>query len=218
MHLIIGLGNPGAEYENTRHNAGFRVIDALAEDMRANYWKSECDALVARTKMSGCVGALGVPSGGAKGNVGAGGGKGGKASGVSAEEIEIILAKPQTFMNLSGVAVRALCKKYKVTPDHLIVVHDELDIPPATTRVKFGGGHAGHNGLKSIIEKLGTRDWYRVRAGVGRPPGRMDVARFVLSTPKGEDAENFEHSIALATEATAYLLQNGLVATQQKYN
>ncbi len=231
MYLIVGLGNPGTEYETSRHNAGFRVIDVLAGDLRANYWKSECESLVARVKMSGCLETLGIAGGTSKKT----GARKSKESGVASaavsaavsaasrtahtvDDCEIILAKPQTFMNLSGVAVRALCKKYKVDPSHLIVVHDELDIPPATIRVKFGGGHAGHNGLRSIIEKMGTRDWYRVRTGVGRPPGRMDVANFVLASPKGKDEEDFDQSIYKASESVKFLLQNGLEATQQKYN
>lgn len=132
--------------------------------------------------------------------------------------IDVVLAKPQSFMNTSGGPVKQLMNAYKVDADHLVVIHDELDIDPGTVRVKFGGGHAGHNGLRSICDKTLTRDWFRVRIGIGRPPGRMDVADYVLSLPKKEAAEAFEHAVAVGAEATLYLIQNGLEKTQQRYN
>ena len=133
-------------------------------------------------------------------------------------DVDVVLAKPQSYMNTSGGPVKQLCNAYNVSPDHLIVIHDELDIPPATVRVKLGGGHAGHNGLRSICDKLQTRDWYRVRCGIGRPPGRMNVADFVLSTPKKEAADDFEEAIGLAARATLSLIDNGLEKTQQEFN
>ncbi|MBR3690797.1 MAG: aminoacyl-tRNA hydrolase [Eggerthellaceae bacterium] len=131
---------------------------------------------------------------------------------------ELVLAKPQSFMNTSGGPVKQLMTAYKVPADRLIVIHDELDIEPGTVRVKFGGGHAGHNGLRSICDKTLTRDWFRVRIGIGRPPGRMDVADYVLSLPKKEDAEAFEHAVVRGAEAALCLVQNGLEKTQQEYN
>ena len=131
---------------------------------------------------------------------------------------ELVLAKPQSYMNTSGGPVKSLMSTYKVAPDHLIVLHDELDIDPGTIRCKFGGGHAGHNGLRSICDKLGTRDWFRVRCGIGRPPGRMPVADYVLSLPKKEQAEDFAQATDLAAEATLFLVENGLEKTQQKFN
>lgn len=131
---------------------------------------------------------------------------------------ELILAKPQSYMNTSGGPVKSLMATYKVQPDHLIVIHDELDIDPGTIRCKFGGGHAGHNGLRSICDKLGTRDWFRVRCGIGRPPGRMPVADYVLSLPRKEQAEDFAQATGLAAEATLFLVENGLEKTQQKFN
>lgn len=133
-------------------------------------------------------------------------------------DIDVLLAKPQSYMNTSGGPVKQLCNAYGVDPDHLVVIHDELDIDPGTIRVKFGGGHAGHNGLRSICDKLGTRDWFRVRCGIGRPPGRMNVADYVLSLPKKEAAEDFEHACDLASQATLYLIEHGLEKTQQKFN
>ena len=183
--LIVGLGNPGAEYEHTRHNAGFDAVDVLAEEMGCRYWKTEGGALTAKGKWHG---------------------------------EEVVLAKPQSYMNTSGGPVKTLMKTYGVTPDHLIVIHDELDIDPGTIRVKFGGGHAGHNGLRSIGDKLGTRDWYRVRIGIGRPPGRKPVVDWVLSRPRKDDAEAFQHAVALGAEAVLFLMGNGLEKTQQKYN
>lgn len=131
---------------------------------------------------------------------------------------ELVLAKPQSYMNTSGGPVKSLMSTYKVAPDHLIVIHDELDIDPGTIRCKFGGGHAGHNGLRSVCDKLGTRDWFRVRCGIGRPPGRMPVADYVLSLPKKEQAEDFAQATDLAAEATLFLVENGLEKTQQKFN
>ena len=142
MFLIVGLGNPGEEYEHTRHNAGFDAVDLIAEEVGARYWKTECGALTTK--------------------------------GVYRDH-DLVLAKPQSYMNTSGGPVKQLMNAYGVDAEHLIVVHDELDIDPGTVRVKFGGGHAGHNGLRSICDKLGTRDWHRVRVGIGRPPGRMPV-------------------------------------------
>ena len=183
--LVVGLGNPGDEYASTRHNAGFRAVDILADECGARYWKNECGALTAKAAYRDC---------------------------------DLVLAKPQSFMNVSGGPVKKLCDAYGIDGEHLIVVHDELDIDPGTVRVKFGGGHAGHNGLRSICDKLGTRDWFRVRCGIGRPPGRMPVSDFVLSVPRREAAEDFDYAIDRASQATLSLLVNGLEKTQQNFN
>ncbi len=185
MVLIVGLGNPGKEYEGTRHNAGFSVIDELGERARVTYWKLRGGALVGEGKLGGN---------------------------------DVVLAKPQSFMNLSGGPVKALLAHYGATPDDLIVVHDEMDIEPGTVRVKMGGGHAGHNGLRSIIDKLGTRDWKRVRVGVGHPPGRMDAATYVLNVPRGDDAEEFAAATERAAEAVEFLLDHGVEKAQQEFN
>ena len=132
---------------------------------------------------------------------------------------ELLLVKPQSFMNTSGGPVSKLMRAYGVAPDHLIVVHDELDIEPGTIRVKFGGGHAGHNGLRSICDKLGTRDWFRVRIGIGRPPGRKPVVDWVLSRPRSkDDTEAFDHAVSEGADAVLCLIDNGLEKTQQKFN
>ena len=185
MFLIVGLGNPGEEYEHTRHNAGFDTVDKIAAEIGVRYWKSECGALT---------------------------GKG------AYHDIDVVLAKPQSYMNTSGGPVKQLMNAYGVLPDHLVVIHDELDIDPGTIRVKFGGGHAGHNGLRSICDKLGTRDWFRVRCGIGRPPGRMPVADYVLSLPKKDAADDFAQATDLGCEAALFLIEHGLEKTQQKFN
>lgn len=131
---------------------------------------------------------------------------------------EVLFALPQSFMNTSGGPVSKLCRAYGIDPDKLIVVHDELDIAPGTIRVKFGGGHAGHNGLRSICDKLGAREWYRVRIGIGRPPGRMDVADYVLKRPRAEDADLFKEAIGNGVEAVPYLIEHGLERTQARFN
>ena len=185
MFLIAGLGNPGEEYEHTRHNAGFDTVDKIASEIGVRYWKNECGALT---------------------------GKG------AYHDIDVVLAKPQSYMNTSGGPVKQLMNAYGVSPDHLVVIHDELDIDPGTIRVKFGGGHAGHNGLRSICDKLGTRDWFRVRCGIGRPPGRMPVADYVLSLPRKDAADDFAQATDLGCEAALFLIEHGLEKTQQKFN
>lgn len=185
MFLIVGLGNPGEEYEHTRHNAGFDTVDKIASEIGVRYWKNECGALT---------------------------GKG------AYHDIDVVLAKPQSYMNTSGGPVKQLMNAYGVSPDRLVVIHDELDIDPGTIRVKFGGGHAGHNGLRSICDKLGTRDWFRVRCGIGRSPGRMPVADYVLSLPKKDAADDFAQATDLGCEAALFLIEHGLEKTQQKFN
>ena len=190
MYLIVGLGNPGEEYEHSRHNAGFEVVERLAEEANVRYWKTTCGSLVGQGKVS------------------LGGG----------DVADVVLAKPQSFMNLSGGPVTKLLKEFNVSPDELIVVHDELDIPAGSVRVKRGGGHAGHNGLRSIIDKTGTRDFLRVRIGVGRPPGRMPVADFVLQVPRKDAMDEFMGACDHGVDAAKSLMAVGLEKTQQAFN
>lgn len=190
MQVIVGLGNPGEDYAHTRHNAGFEVIDLLAQRWGVSYWKNACGALVGEAKVR-------LKSG---------------------EVQKVVLAKPQSFMNLSGGPVSHLCRDYEERPEELIVIHDELDISPATVRVKKGGGHAGHNGLRSIIDKLGTRDFLRVRVGIGRPPGKMSVVDFVLQAPRKEAKDDFDESCYKAADAVESLLNDGLERTQNTFN
>ncbi len=183
--VIAGLGNPGEEYARTRHNAGFNVVDELAQEAGSPFWKNECGALTTRVRLAG---------------------------------EDVLLVKPQSFMNTSGGPLSKLLKHYGVGPEQLIVIHDELDISPGTIRVKRGGGHAGHNGLKSIEEKLGTRDWLRIRIGIGRPPGRMPTADYVLKRPRGEEEDLFAEAVHLGAEAAPFLMEEGLTATQNRFN
>ena len=169
-HLVVGLGNPGSEYEYTRHNAGFLTIDLLGDDLRATYWKDQGGAKVAVVRFG---------------------------------DAELALAKPQTFMNVSGGSVKKLVERYEVSIEQLIIVHDDLDVPAGAVRVKRGGGHAGHNGLRSLHDRLGSDEYLRVRIGVGRPPGRMDAADFVLQPLKGDALEELEAAIPTAAQASA---------------
>lgn len=165
--MVVGLGNPGDEYADTRHNAGFMVVDLLARRWGAGYWKQEAGALTTPCTVEGH---------------------------------EVLLAKPQSYMNTSGGPVSKLAREHRVQPEGILVVHDMLDIPAGTVKYKAGGGLDGHNGLRSIADKLKTRDFKRVEVGIGRPPGRMDPADFVLRTLKGRFLEEFELTVADAAD------------------
>jgi PTH1 family peptidyl-tRNA hydrolase len=177
IRIVVGLGNPGAEYERTRHNAGFATVDALAERHGARYWKSECGCMVATVKIGGR---------------------------------EVILAKPQDFMNTSGGPLSKLARAHKVSPAEILVVHDEVDLPQGRIQVKWGGGLNAHNGLRSIADKLGTRDFSRVRCGIGRPPGKMSVADYALRKLKGNFAEEFLVMAQEAADAVEKCLAEGV--------
>jgi PTH1 family peptidyl-tRNA hydrolase len=183
--MIVGLGNPGPEYERTRHNAGFLTIDLIAENLRASYWKDQCGAKVAVVRFAGD---------------------------------DLVLAKPQTFMNVSGGSVKKLVEEYAVASTEMIVVHDDIDLVAGAVRVKRDGGHGGHNGLRSLHEKLGSDAYLRVRVGVGRPPGRMDAADWVLQQLRGEALEDFEASVTTAAQATITLLEDGIDVAMREYN
>ena len=182
MKVIVGLGNPGPEYESTRHNSGFAALAALAPELGSTYWKDECGAKVSHCKE------------------------------------EVLLVKPQSFMNLSGGPVKNVLEKYKCSISDLIVIHDDMDLPSGSIRVKKGGGSAGHNGLKSLFEKLGTQDFVRVRIGIDKPSHNGPYIDYVLGEPKGKAKEELEAGCALAAEATLYLLEHSLEETQQKFN
>lgn len=192
IRMVAGLGNPGEEYAATRHNAGFRAIDELARQAGVSYWKNQLGAEVAVIKVND-------PDE-----------EGGKR--------EVVLAKPQSFMNTSGGPLSKLCATYKVHPEEVLVIHDELDIPEGDVRVKVGGGHAGHNGLRSIIDKLGSRDFSRIRVGIGNPPGRMPVADFVLKQFRPKELEGFDETCARAADAAALALVRGVVFARDHVN
>lgn len=192
IRMVAGLGNPGDEYENTRHNAGFKSIDVLAAQAGVTYWKNQLGALVATIQVHD-------PEA-----------EGGRR--------EVVLVKPQSFMNTSGGPISKLCAQYKIHAEELLVIHDELDIPEGDVRVKVGGGHAGHNGLRSIIDKMGSRDFSRIRVGIGNPPGRMAVADFVLKQFRPKELEDFENTCARAADAAGLALTQGVVYARDHVN
>ena len=183
IRIICGLGNPGADYALTRHNAGFATVDALAERLGVRYWKSEAGCDVASVRIR-----------------------------TGAETREVLLAKPQSYMNTSGGPLSKLARAHRVSPAEILVVHDEVDLPEGTIRVKFGGGLNAHNGLRSIADKLGTRDFGRVRCGIGRPPGKMSVADYALRQLKGNFAEEFLVMAQEAADIVERCLQDGVAA------
>ncbi len=192
IRMVAGLGNPGEEYAETRHNAGFKAIDELARQAGVSYWKNQAGAEVAIIQVNDAE---------------ADGGK-----------REVVLVKPQSYMNTSGGPISKLCAQYKVCAEELLVIHDELDIPAGDVRVKVGGGHAGHNGLRSIIDKMGSRDFSRIRVGIGNPPGRMAVADFVLKQLRAREAEEFNDTTFRAAEAAATALTRGVVFARDHVN
>ena len=186
--LVVGLGNPGPRYAGTRHNIGYLVDDELASRMGAGF----------RRHKSGRADVV-------EGRFTIGGPK-------------VVLVRPHTYMNESGGPVSALAKFYKVNADHVIAVHDELDIAFGTLRIKLGGGDNGHNGLRSMRASLGTGDFYRVRAGIGRPPGRQDPADYVLSNYSSAQRKELPLQIGDAADAVESLITLGLAETQQRFN
>lgn len=168
VQLIVGLGNPGAEYEQTRHNAGFWFVDVLARAAGCALRKeARFHADVARCTLHGR---------------------------------DCRLQKPTTFMNRSGQAVGALAKFLQIPPDEILVVHDELDLPPGTARLKRGGGHGGHNGLRDLIAHLGTQEFLRLRLGIGHPGDRGEVVDYVLHRPSREDYDLIDAAMQRALE------------------
>jgi peptidyl-tRNA hydrolase, PTH1 family len=189
--LVVGLGNPGPAFASQRHNVGYRVADELARRMGVRFSaKRGMRAEVAE-------GRLGLP-----GDDGS----------------RLVLAKSRTYMNETGAAVSRLLSYYKLQPAQMIVVHDELDIDPGQLRVKLGGGDNGHNGLRSIRQSLGTGEFFRVRIGVGRPPGRQDPADFLLSNFPASAREEVEVEISRAADAIESLVLVGLDRTQSNFN
>ena len=174
IKLFVGLGNPGTEYEATRHNAGFWWVDALARELKLN--------LVADRSYHGLV---------ARGNV---------------NGQTVWLLEPQTYMNLSGKSVAALARFFKIAPQDILVVHDELDVPPGQAKLKFGGGHGGHNGLRDIHAQLGTGDYWRLRLGIGHPGDKNEVADWVLRKPAPDEREAREACVARTLKAAPDLL------------
>ncbi|WP_280421553.1 aminoacyl-tRNA hydrolase [Nocardia carnea] len=182
--LVVGLGNPGPEYERTRHNVGFLVADSLAERVGGRFTvhkKSGTDLLQARL-----------------------------------DGRQVLIAKPRSYMNLSGRPVSALARFFSVPPTEVIVVHDELDLPFGAVRLKRGGGEGGHNGLRSVSAALTTKDYLRTRIGIGRPPGRQDPADFVLKPFAAAERKELPVVVEQAADAVELLLRVGLEAAQNQ--
>jgi len=191
--LVVGLGNPGPKYAGNRHNVGQMVLDLLAERTGARFSRhARAQAVVAETR-------LGVLPGGRPGP-------------------RVVLAKPTTYMNTSGGPVAGLAKYYGVDPAQVVVVHDEVDIPFDTIKLKSGGGEGGHNGLRDISKALGTKDYVRVRVGVGRPPGRMDTADHVLKDFSATERKDLPILVDDAADAVEMVLVDGLLAAQGKFH
>jgi PTH1 family peptidyl-tRNA hydrolase len=183
--LVVGLGNPGREYRDTRHNIGFMVIDQLCKEMGVSMTRVQSRALVATGNLEGQ---------------------------------KIVLAKPQTFMNLSGQAVSGLARFYKSPLEQIIVVHDDLDLPLGTLRLRPGGGSAGQKGMQSIIQQLGTQNFARLRMGIDRPPGQMDAAAYVLQHFTRAEQEVVSLVLDRAVSAVRTFVRAGLDAAMNQYN
>jgi PTH1 family peptidyl-tRNA hydrolase len=183
--LLIGLGNPGREYRDNRHNVGFMVIDRLAVRLNARGMRVQSKAIVI---------------------------------GTAHEDRKLILAKPQTFMNLSGASVQGLLHFYKLPLESLLVIYDELDLPFGTIRMRPGGGPGGHNGVTSTIERLGTQEFPRLRVGIGRPPGRMDPAAYVLQDFSRADLTALSEVLDRAADAALAFVTDGLDTAMNKFN
>ncbi|MCK1796844.1 aminoacyl-tRNA hydrolase [Streptomyces sp. XM4193] len=188
--LVAGLGNPGPQYAGNRHNVGFMVADLLAERMGGAFKSHKASR---SQVLEGRIGTPGVDS------------------------TRVVLAKPMSFMNVSGGPVASLLDFYKVDLSRLVVVHDELDIPYGTLRLKKSGGDNGHNGLRSLTKTLGP-DYHRARFGVGRPPGRMAVADYVLKDFSGAERKELEYLVDRTADAVETLLTAGLERAQSTYN
>jgi len=186
--LVVGLGNPGKEYAGNRHNVGFMVAGLLASRMGAKFGRSKR----AHAEV-------------AEGRLGFGGPK-------------LILAKPLTYMNLSGAPVSQLVQFFKIPVDNVLAVHDELDLPYGQVRAKRGGGEGGHNGLRSMSKSLGTKEYARVRFGVGRPPGRQDPADFVLSDFTAAERKELEFLVDRAVDVAEAVVLEGVEWAQNKYH
>jgi len=174
IKLFVGLGNPGPEYEATRHNAGFWWVDALARELKLNLVSERTyHGLLARASVHGQT---------------------------------VWLLEPQTFMNVSGRSVAALARFYKIAPQEILVAHDELDVVPGEAKLKFGGGHGGHNGLRDIHAQLGTADYWRLRLGIGHPGVKSEVVDWVLRKPAPEQRTAMEDCITRTLKAVPALL------------
>jgi PTH1 family peptidyl-tRNA hydrolase len=191
--LVVGLGNPGPGYAGHRHNVGQMALAELAHRVSVS---SNGTASFKSHKANATVAEVRLSPGGPK----------------------LILAKPNSFMNLSGGPVAQLLRFYDLDASRLIVLHDELDLPFDTVRLKSGGGHGGHNGIRDIAAAIGTPDFVRVRIGIGRPPGRQDAADFVLRPFTGAEREVLPSLLSDAVDATELVITDGLLAAQTRFH
>ena len=212
IKLVVGLGNPGTDYEATRHNIGFLALDALVSALSGSahdtsspqkkkkglssslfarkktpYVKVRCESLVYQLELT------------------------------NSHNSSIVLAKPQVYMNRSGRSVKGLLKHYDIAVDEVLVIHDDLDLETGIIRVKVGGGHGGHNGLRSIIDSCGP-DFARIKVGIGRPPGQMPAERYVLQPLKGTALEELHVDANRAADCAQAVLDEGILAAQNTYN
>lgn len=186
MWLVVGLGNPGDRYAQTRHNIGARAVERLAERLNVRLKKVRFLAVAAGE--------------------------------TSAESTRLILARPQTFMNVSGPPVASLARKRRIEPDHIVACHDEIDLAFGSLKVKLGGSTAGHLGLESIRSAVRSPEFYRVRLGVGRPPGRQDPADYVLEPFAKAERDDVEVLVEEGADAVLTLVRDGLGAAQDRHN
>ena len=185
MILIAGLGNPGAKYEKTRHNLGFRVIDLLAKRWEVDRYDSRFDGSMAKGRPHGK---------------------------------HVLLLKPQTFMNLSGTSIAACARFHKIAPEHVWAIHDDLDLPLGHLRIRLEGSSGGHNGVQSIIERLGTPKFPRFRIGVGRPASPVPTEDYVLQPFGADERETAQAMVEMTVEAVEMALQEGLVRAMNLFN
>ncbi|MBQ7535831.1 MAG: aminoacyl-tRNA hydrolase [Stomatobaculum sp.] len=185
MYIIAGLGNPGREYENTRHNVGFHVIDCLADRMRTEVGERKHFALCGKGMIGG---------------------------------EKVLLMKPQTYMNNSGQSLRAAADFYKVPPENILVISDDINLEEGKLRIRMKGSAGGHNGLKSIIQHLGSQDFPRIRVGIGGKPEGWDLADYVLGKLKGNDEERMQEAYRTAADAAECLVTEGGAAAMNRFN
>ncbi len=184
--LIVGLGNPGKKYIDTRHNAGWHLLDTIVRDNSAfSFDEKRSKALLARAELAG---------------------------------VKVALVKPQTYMNLSGQAVAPIARFYKVPPERILVAFDDVDLPPATLRLRPKGGAGGQKGMRSIIQQLGTQEFPRIRLGIGRPPGRMPVEAYVLQKFKPDEWQAMVVTYERAAQAVKAILTDGLDNAMNQFN
>ena len=190
--LVVGLGNPGPRYAGNRHNIGHMVLSELAIRAEATFRAHRSLAVVAEARLGTLPGGMPGP--------------------------KVVLAKPETYMNVSGGPVANVSDFFKIPPERVIVVHDEIDIPFDQVRLKRGGGEGGHNGLRDISKALGTKEYIRVRMGVGRPPGRQEAADYVLSDFNSQQRKDLPYLLADGADAVEEVILSGLESAQQRFH